>query len=85
MVLCHFFFLPGVGGPQVDSHHSAHTLLLVVVIGNHGAGHQHYNPQQLHLCLFKLRSVKEIWGEEIQCKKTWLCVDDVGSLPPKFR
>lgn len=35
-----FFFLPGIGGPQVDTNHSPHTLPLIVVIGKHAARHQ---------------------------------------------
>lgn len=45
--------LPWVGGPQVDSNHSSHTLLLVVIgrdraSGKDSASNQHHSPQQLH-------------------------------------
>lgn len=46
------FVLPWVRGPQVDTNHSPHILLFVVVVGKHSAGHQQYNPQQLHPYFF---------------------------------
>lgn len=55
------YFLPRVGGAQVDSNHSSHTVLLVLLLGKHGADHHqhHHHPHRLHHYLIQVRYTKK--------------------------
>lgn len=41
-------FSPWVGGPEVYSHHRPNTLPLIIIFGEHTAGHQQTQAKQAH-------------------------------------